>query len=406
MVKAFTRYSLKDYKGVFFILGTSPVTGEPERIYYIRYRTPDGKMVEEKVGRPGKPDKMTPAKARAIREDRLRGLDLPNRMKREAERAEKAVEATRWTFDKLWTAYKESNDGKRGLVNDENRFKNHLLIPFGDMEPKYVLPLEMDRLRLSMLKGIARPPGRKRKKADKGTKKPYAVGTVISVLSLFKRIANFGVKRRLCEGLRFAVEMPKGAREKTEDMTEQQMARYIRICREWPDRQAGDFQLLLLFTGARRGEIRNLKWSDVDLDRGFLALRGRKGGEDVTIPMSDAARAVIEAQPRTKNVFVFPGERGEGPRGIRQIGDTARAIRDAAGLPKDWRPSHGLRHTFASHLASSGEVDLYTVQRLLGHKSPVMTQRYSHLRDEALRRGTDVMGRIAKEAEGTAGGET
>jgi integrase len=379
MPKAFTRYTLKDYKGVFFILGTSPVTGEPERIYYIRYRTPDGKMVEEKVGRPGKPDKMTPAKARAIREDRLRGLDLPNRIKRDMERSEKAVEARRWTFERLWTAYKETNAGKSGLVNDDNRFRNHLHGPFGDREPKDILPLDVDRLRVSMLKGSARPPGRKRKKADKGARKPYAVGTVVSVLALLKRIANFGVKRHLCDGLRFKVE--------------------IRTCREWPDRQAGDFQLLLLFTGMRRGEARNLKWQDVDLERGFLNLRDRKGGEDTMIPLSGVAREVIEAQKQTGNGYVFPGERGEGPRGIRQIADSSRAIRNAAGLPKDWRPCHALRHTYASHLASSGEVDLYTIQRLLGHKSPLMTARYSHLRDDALRRGAEVMSRIVKEAE-------
>ena len=399
MAKAFTRYRLKGYKGVFFILGTSPVTGEAERIFYIRYRTPDGKMVEEKVGRPSRPDSMTPSKARGIREDRLRGKALTNRKQRETEQTEKTVEATRWTFDRLWETYREANAGKGGLVNDENRYKNHLQTPFGDREPRDVLPLDVDRLRVKMLKGAARPPGRKRKK-DEGRKKPYAVGTVKSVLSLFKRIANFGRKRNLCEGLRFSVETPRGAAEKTEDMTEEQMARYIRICREWPDRQAGDFQLLLLFTGMRRGEARNLKWQDTDLSRGFLTIRDRKGGEDVTIPMSGAVREVIEAQKRTENLYVFPGERGEGPRGIRQIADSSRAIRDAVGLPGDWRPSHGLRHTFASHLASSGEVDLYTIQRLLGHRTSAMTMRYSHLRDQTLRRGAEIMNRIAGAAEG------
>jgi integrase len=66
--------------------------------------------------------------------------------------------------------------------------------------------------------------------------------------------------------------------------------------------------------------------------------------------------------------------------------------------PPDFRPNHGLRHTFASHLASSGEVDLYTLQRLMTHKSPMMTQRYAHLRDEALKRGANVMGKIVAAA--------
>jgi integrase len=46
------------------------------------------------------------------------------------------------------------------------------------------------------------------------------------------------------------------------------MARYIRFCRELPDPQEGNFQLIQLYTGMRREEVRNLKWADVDLERG------------------------------------------------------------------------------------------------------------------------------------------
>jgi integrase len=49
-------------------------------------------------------------------------------------------------------------------------------------------------------------------------------------------------------------------------------------------------------------------------------------------------------------------------------------------------------------LASSGQVDLYTLQKLLTHKSPAMTQRYAHLRDEALRRASDLAGELFTQA--------
>lgn len=65
-------------------------------------------------------------------------------------------------------------------------------------------------------------------------------------------------------------------------------------------------------------------------------------------------------------------------------------IRELAGLPKKFRPIYGLRHTFASNLANSGQVDLYTLQKLMTHKSPDMTQRYAHLRDEALQKASEV----------------
>lgn len=45
-------------------------------------------------------------------------------------------------------------------------------------------------------------------------------------------------------------------------------------------------------------------------------------------------------------------------------------------------------------LASSGQVDMYTLQKLLTHKSPQMTQRYAHLRDDALKGAADLAGEI------------
>jgi integrase len=71
-----------------------------------------------------------------------------------------------------------------------------------------------------------------------------------------------------------------------------------------------------------------------------------------------------------------------------------RKIKEAAGLPDDFRPLHGLRHAYASMMASSGEVGMYTLQKLMTHKDPKMTQRYAHLRDEALKRASEVAGNI------------
>jgi integrase len=97
---------------------------------------------------------------------------------------------------------------------------------------------------------------------------------------------------------------------------------------------------------------------------------------------------------------VFPGEDGK----IRKTtGKATKRIRRDAGLPKDFRPMHGLRHVYASMLASSGNVDMYVLQRLLTHKSPMITQRYAHLRDEALKAGAgqvdDIFKKQAEEAE-------
>ena len=145
-----------------------------------------------------------------------------------------------------------------------------------------------------------------------------------------------------------------------------------------------------LFTGMRRSEILKLKWSDIDHKHGFIAFRVPKGGSDQRIPLNHSAREIIENQSKTSD-YIFPGRDGGK---LININKAINGIKKAAGLPKDFHPHHGLRHVFTSMLASSGQVDMYILQRLLTHKSPAMTQRYAHLRDEALKKASSLVGKI------------
>lgn len=98
-----------------------------------------------------------------------------------------------------------------------------------------------------------------------------------------------------------------------------------------------------------------------------------KGGEDVKVPLSDEAREMLRAHPKYgASPYVFTGGKGA-QRGIHQIENSSRKMREAARLPSGIRPNHGLRHTFASHLANSGEVDLYLLKQLLTYKDPMTT---------------------------------
>jgi len=76
---------------------------------------------------------------------------------------------------------------------------------------------------------------------------------------------------------------------------------------------------------------------------------------------------------------------------ISQIYQFLKRIKKRANLPESFRPMHGLRHVYASMLASSGKVDMCQLQKLLTHKDSRMTQRYAHLRDEALKRASGVV---------------
>lgn len=361
------------YPGVFFVEGASRLNNKSERIYYIRYRK-NGEEVEEKAGRQLEDD-MTPARAAQIRASKIQG-ELSNKEKREILKKEKeSKEATLYTFSLLWDHYKENKSDIKGMVTDENRFDNYIKTFFGAKEPKDLCPLDIDRLRIKLSK----------------TKKP---GTVKNVLELIRRLINFGIKKNLCAGPNFIIEMPQVNNIKTEDLTPDQLVALLKAIDKEKNIQAANFMKMVLYTGMRRGELFRLKWEDIDFEKGFIHIKNPKGGKDQVIPLNDPARKLLSGHLKSKSPFVFPGRKGRQRTDIKK---QVNRIRDAAGLPKDFRALHGLRHVYASMLASSGKVDLYTLQRLLTHKSSAMTQRYAHLRDETLQEASNLAGSIITE---------
>lgn len=135
-----------------------------------------------------------------------------------------------------------------------------------------------------------------------------------------------------------------------------------------------------LHTGARRGELFAVEWQDVDLERRILTLRNLKTHRDSRdrtriVPIHPALARVLRRRRTLQSPWpIIPHETLR-----REFGRAARAAR----LP--WLTRlHDLRHTFAGALVSAG-VELYAVGKLLGHRSPVTTQRYARHRPEALR---------------------
>jgi integrase len=225
--------------------------------------------------------------------------------------------------------------------------------------------------------------------------KKKAPGTVKNVLELLRRIINYGVKKRLCPGIDFTIELPQVDNEKTEDLTPDQLTKLLKAIEKDSNTMAANMMRMALFTGMRRGEMFKLKWKDIDFERGFINIIDPKGGPDQKVPLNDAARDLLKSHPKKRSQFVFPGRKG---RQRTDIKHQVNRIKDDAGLPKDFRALHGLRHVYASMLASSGEVGMYTLQKLLTHKDPKMTQRYAHLRDEALKKASEVAGNIIQNA--------
>lgn len=360
------------YPGVYYI-EVDGARGK-ERNFYIFYRR-NGKQIEEKAGCQYADD-MTEAKASGIRADRMRGKELTNTEKREAKKAAKLEEAGKWTLTKLWDEYEKNKPESKTLKVDKGRFEKHIKPALGEKEPHEIIRLDIDRLRVNLTKKL----------------KPQ---TVRHALGLLKRIIHFGAKRQLCRELPFPMDPVKVDNRTTEDLTPKQLKSLLKAIDESTDIEAANIMRMALFTGMRRGELFKLQWNDIDFDRGFITIRhDPKGGVSQKIPLNDHARAVLKSHPETAaNVFT----RYDG-KPFANIHRRVNTIKQAAGIGAGFRALHGLRHVFASMLASSGQVDMYVLQKLLTHKSPIMTQRYAHLRDETLRKASTLAGNIIEQA--------
>ena len=360
-----------DYKGVFYRVGERIGGKGSEKIFYIVFKK-NGKVYEEKVGRQYADD-MTPAKASRARAGRIEGRRKSRKDIREEAKAVKQAEAGKMTIKRLWDEYKANKADSKAINSDEGRYEKYLEPSFGEKEPHEIIRLDVDRLRMKLLK----------------TLKPQ---TVKHILGLLKRIVHYGAARQLCQNLNFEIEPVKVDNQKTEDLNPEQLKKLLEAIDNSTDIEAANIMRLALYTGMRRGEMFKLKWDDIDFQRGFIAIRNPKGGVSQKIPLNDQARQILENHPKTKgkeHVFLRPD--GKPFTDIRR---RVNPIKKAAGIPDDFRALHGLRHTYASMLASSGKIDLYTLQKLLTHKSPVMTQRYAHLRDEALIKASALAGDI------------
>ena len=144
-----------------------------------------------------------------------------------------------------------------------------------------------------------------------------------------------------------------------------------------------DLITFLIYTGCRKGEILNLKWDDVDMKNGIIAIKGTKTKYDRYIPISEALRGVLEGIERNQDSLYIFNKNGT------KLGDFKKSFHTAcrnAGL-KDLR-IHDLRHVFASKMVMNG-TSLYITGELLGHRTTQMTKRYSHLVPDTLKKAVD-----------------
>ena len=151
--------------------------------------------------------------------------------------------------------------------------------------------------------------------------------------------------------------------------------------------QAVAITRLLLLTGCRKGEIITLKWRYYR--EGKLFLSDSKVGPR-TVWLSSPARAILDGLPRT-TVWVFPSPKTSGFLSAEALRLVWLRVRAEAGLHEV--RLHDLRHTHASMALAQGE-SVLTIGRLLGHRNPATTLKYTHLSDAMVREAAEAVGTV------------
>jgi integrase len=222
-----------------------------------------------------------------------------------------------------------------------------------------------------------------------------SAGTSNRHYSLLSRMFNLAIEwgfleKNPCKG----VKKLKEAGGKERYLNKDELKRFLQALDNSSQTVSTYAIRFLLFTGTRMSEALNLLWENVDIENGTALIPDTKGGRARTITLNELAiQVLVDMQTFKTGKYVFPGKKANthltSPKRIFE------SVKKEAGI-KGFR-IHDLRHTFASIAVNNGAT-LYEVQRLLGHHSSTMTQRYAHLSDQAVKDATDGVAAQIEEA--------
>ena len=175
-------------------------------------------------------------------------------------------------------------------------------------------------------------------------------------------------------------------------LTDEELRRLCATLDAHPNQRAANAVRLQLLTGARLGEILGAKKADFDLARGVWRKPSHQTKQKRTehVPLSEQGTALVVSIVENSDLaspYLFPGNVPGQP--LRDIKKFWASVTLKAGIANYRR--HDNRHTYASHLVSSG-LSLEIVGRLLGHTTATTTKRYAHLADDPLRAATGRFG--------------
>jgi len=210
-----------------------------------------------------------------------------------------------------------------------------------------------------------------------------APATVEKIRITFNRSFELALKWQT-PGVKFnpvrGIPRPKFNNARDRYLSSDDAERLLKACEASINPQLRNIVGLLLLTGARKRELLDAKWENVNLDRKVWFIPTSKTGKARYVPLSKPALDLIAGLPRyDKCAWLLPNPKTKKPyTDIKHPWETAR---EAAGL--EGLHLHDLRHSAASFMINAG-IDLFAVGRILGHADHQSTMRYSHLANDTL----------------------
>jgi integrase len=371
----------------------------PDKYFAIRYQK-DGTRTEEGLGwsSEGWTAETAFAKLTSLKEAAKTHKDAPTRLaeerkrqedeKRRREEAERQQEELRKQTEResitvasffndtylptIRTHRKSADD-----LHDKAHFRLWLSPVIGEKSLKDVVALDAERVKKTMLSAGKSP------------------RTIQYVLATFRQIWNMACLNGIVSGPSptKGVKLPKFDNKRARYLTEEEADALLN---ELQRRDVVTYRMaaISLYTGLRAEDIFKLQWRNVDLTRGLLRIEDPKNAESRYAYVTEPVRKIIdEMDSGEPNTLLFSQKNG---LPFKEAPTTFSTAVKALGLNEgvtDRRMRvvfHTLRHTFGSWLAERG-VDLYTISKLMGHKTINMTARYAHLGNSALRKAASIL---------------
>ncbi len=281
-------------------------------------------------------------------------------------------------MDKVFSSYCADNSHKQSLKAEKSCYENWVQPSLGQKRLDEIVLLDLERVRKNM------------SKAGKSAR------SIQYIKAIIRQLFNYAIERDLYSGTiptKYFLKKQKIDNRRQRYLSPEDADILLEKIREVSE-QTYRICLLSLNTGMRFGEIASLQWHHVNTVQRSITVLDPKNGETRNVYMTDIILDMfksMDAGPPTD--LVFPSKRGGKMQSISKT--FARSV-ETLGFNHDITDRrmkvvfHTLRHSWASWMVNAG-IEVPVIAKILGHKSLVMTMRYSHVNDTSVRNAMQVL---------------